>query len=131
MKEAVNGTDFTDCPFTALSYAAGRKGVVLVLDLADDVGSVTEETWFADGAKRLMVWGTFDRWLVATIPAKDLRAEVRKKGIAGLPPAAKGEVLKMVIEDRLGGSGAVSRRRLALLGHAFGGLALSNDRQGE
>jgi hypothetical protein len=64
-----NGTDFTDCPFTALSYAGGRKGVVLVLDVPDDVGpSVTEETWFVDAAKRLMVWGTFDRWLAAAIP---------------------------------------------------------------
>ncbi|MBN2193310.1 MAG: hypothetical protein JW751_10885, partial [Polyangiaceae bacterium] len=27
-----DGTDFTDCPYTALLYAKGPKGVVLVVD---------------------------------------------------------------------------------------------------
>jgi hypothetical protein len=129
LKDTGNGTDFSDCPFTALSYAVGRNGVVLVLDVPDEAGlSVTEETWFVDSAKRLMVWGAFDRWLVAVIPAKELRAEVRRKGIAGLPPADKGEILRMAIGDRLAGSDAVPRRRLALF--ASGGLALSTDEQG-
>ncbi len=62
LKDTGNGTDFSDCPFTALSYAVGRNGVVLVLDVPDEAGlSVTEETWFVDSAKRLMVWGAFDR----------------------------------------------------------------------
>lgn len=132
VEEARNGTDFTDCPFTALSYAAGRKGVVLVLDVPDEVGfSVTEETWFVDSAKRLMVWGTFDRWLAAAIPAKDLRAEVRKRGIAGLPPTAKSEVLKSAIARRLAGSHGVPQAGYALRRPASGEPATSNDSEGE
>jgi len=30
------GTDFTDCPFTALQYAQGRYGVFIVLDVPED-----------------------------------------------------------------------------------------------
>jgi len=130
--ETVNGTDFTDCPFTALSYAAGRKGVVLVLDVPDAVGSsVTEESWFVDGAKRLMVWGTFDRWLTATIPAKELRSEVRKRGIAGLSPTGKGEVLKSAIARRLAEDQGVDPQAYWLRRLASGGPANSNDSHGE
>lgn len=124
------GTDFTDCPIAALAYAASRGGVVLVLDVPDDVGPavVTEETWFVDPARRFMVWGAFDRWLVALIPAKELRAEVRRKGVARLPPAAKSEVLKRAIEDRRSGSDAAARR-LAVL--ASGGVRLPKEMQEE
>jgi hypothetical protein len=44
--DRLHGTDFTDCPYTALAYAASRCGVVLVLDVPDYAeSSVTEETW--------------------------------------------------------------------------------------
>jgi hypothetical protein len=131
VKDKGNGTDFTDCPFTALSYAGGRKGVVLVLDVPDDVGpSVTEETWFVDAAKRLMVWGTFDRWLAAAIPAKDLRSEVRKRGIAGLLPTGKSEVLKSAIARRLAGRHGLHQQGDMLRQPASGELAISSDSQG-
>ena len=40
------GTDFTDCPYTALRYAAGRRGEVLVLDVGPASGvRITEEVW--------------------------------------------------------------------------------------
>jgi hypothetical protein len=106
--QRTGGTDFTDCPFTVLAYASGRNGVVLVLDVPDEVGPtrVTEETWFVDSARRFMVWGAFDRWVVAVIPAKELRAEVRRKGVAGRPAVDKGQVLRMAIERRLAGAAA-------------------------
>lgn len=98
-EETKGGTDFTDCPFTALSHARGRKGEVLVLDLPDAARlRVTEELWLNGPARRFMLWGAFDRWLTAAIPAKDLRAEVRREGIVRLPPEDKGEILKQAIE---------------------------------
>jgi hypothetical protein len=120
------GTDFTDCPFTALSYAAGRRGTVLVVDVPDDVDPtrITEEAWFVDSARRFMVWGAFDRWLVAVMPAKELRAEVRRKGIAGQPPAAKGEVLRMALERRLAGAAAARQGRAVF---ASGGAKLEKE----
>ena len=97
-----NGTDFTDCPFTALAYAVGRKGEVLVVDVPDDAGlSVTEELWLTGPEKRFMIWCSFDRWLTAVLPAKELRAEVRRKGIGGRSRADKGEILKRAIERRI------------------------------
>lgn len=30
------GTDFTDCPFAALAFAKGSRGVVIVLDISDN-----------------------------------------------------------------------------------------------
>ena len=111
-----NGTDFTDCPFTALAYATGRKGEVLVVDVPDDAGlSVTEELWLGGPEKRFMIWCSFDRWLIAVLPAKELRAEVRGKGIGGRSKADKGEILKRAIERRIGepsaagGEGSVPR----------------------
>jgi hypothetical protein len=93
------GTDFTDCPFTALRYAQGRRAVVLVLDLADGQARVTEETWPDAGARRLMVWGKFDHLIVATIPAKDLRAHVRRKGVVSASDSYKASVLERAIRD--------------------------------
>ena len=43
---------------------------------------VSEDLWPNDSARRLMVWGRFDRQLVAVLPAKELRAQVRRKGMA-------------------------------------------------
>lgn len=35
-KGSIFGTDFADCPFTALQYAAGSRGAVIVVDVPDD-----------------------------------------------------------------------------------------------
>lgn len=37
--EPLQGTNFTDCPYSALLYARGPRGVLLVVDLPED-GSV-------------------------------------------------------------------------------------------
>ncbi len=96
------GTDFTDCPLTALDFARSRQGVLLVLDVseADDV-RVSEELWPQDGPRRLMVWGKFDRFLVAEIPAKELRAQIRGKGIVTQPREYKSALLADYIDRRV------------------------------
>jgi hypothetical protein len=93
------GTDFTDCPVAALRYAQGRRAVVLVLDIAEVDARVTEETWPDAGAKRLMVWGKFDHLIVATIPAKDLRTHVRKKGVVASSDSHKASVLERAVRE--------------------------------
>ena len=99
----VSGTDFTDCPFTALQYARGTRGVVLVLDIP--VGSpgtkVTEELWLGVNAKRFMVWGRFDEFIIGVVPAKDLRAPIRRKGIVTSSDKHKAAVLKRELGERL------------------------------
>ena len=51
------GTDFTNCPLTALRYAKVRRGVVLVIDVPPDSHKFTEELWLGmGGAKRFMAW---------------------------------------------------------------------------
>lgn len=68
------GTDFTDCPRTALRYAEGRRGVVLILDAPPDTLKFTKELWLGvQGASRFMAWGKFDQFITAILPAKDLR----------------------------------------------------------
>ncbi len=101
-----SGTDFTDCPYTALRYAAGRAGVLLVVDVPERNARVTEELWLDGGARRFMIWGAFDAFIVATIPAKELRAEVRRAGVAGLPDEDKAMVLRSRLDERLGRPGA-------------------------
>jgi hypothetical protein len=96
-----SGTDFTDCPFTALRYAATSRGVVLVLEVPPgERVRVSEELWLGQTAKRLMVWGRFDQVLARIIPAKELRAQVRARGVAGQCDAYKSSVLACYI-DRL------------------------------
>ncbi len=98
----VVGTDFTDCPHSALRYAAGRRGVVLVLDIPSGTLKVTEELWLgARGAKRFMAWGRFDAFLTAVLPAKDLRTVIRVKGVAGASDEYKALVLERAIRERL------------------------------
>jgi hypothetical protein len=95
--------DFTDCPWTALQYATGRRGVLLVVDLpADARERVSEELWFNGHAARLMLWGRFDKYIVARIPAKELRAHVRKKGVVTASPLLKSSLLRQVIEKLVG-----------------------------
>jgi hypothetical protein len=98
----MSGVDFTDCPYTALTFAAARRGVVLVVEMPADSPKVTEELWHpGTAARRLMLWGRFDAHLVAAIPAKELRAQVRRKGIISSSPTHKAEVLRAYIQDRL------------------------------
>ncbi len=100
--DRLTATDFTDCPFTALGYAAGRTGVVLVLDVPEHGARVTEELWFGPpGAKRIMIWGRFDSLIIAAIPAKELRAEARRRGVAAASDEDKAMILRARIEARL------------------------------
>jgi hypothetical protein len=93
------GTDFTDCPFAALRYARGRRAVVLVVGLDEGQARVTEETWPDASAKRIMVWGSFDDFIVAMIPAQELRAHVRRKGIVTSSDEHKAYVVECAIRD--------------------------------
>jgi hypothetical protein len=104
-------TDFTDCPYTALQYARGANGMVLVLDIPPEALDghssqsirVSKEFWLvnAGGPERYMVWGRFDDILLAEIPAKLLRAEIRRKGVRGQSEQFKKSVLKQFIEKYL------------------------------
>ena len=95
-------THFTDCRYRAPLYAHGPRGAILVLDVGpDDPVRVSEELWLEPMAKRLMVWGVFDKYIRAIFPAKELRAEARRKGIGSLSDRDKGKILKSVIEQRL------------------------------
>jgi len=67
----------------------------------DDPVRVSEELWLEPKAKRLMAWGVFDKYIRAIFPAKELRKEVRRKGIGSLSDQDKGTSLKYVIEQRL------------------------------
>lgn len=100
------GTDFTDCPFAALRYAQGRRAVVLVLEVGEGELRVSEETWPDADARRLMVWGRFDDFIVATIPARDLRAHVRRKGVVTSSDSHKAFVLERAIREWLAAAGA-------------------------
>lgn len=96
------GTDFTDCPHTALAYASGRCGCVLVIDLAHAQGiKFTEEPWFVPHARRIMVWGEFDHLLMATFDAKELRSQVRAKGVRAASEEHKADVLQRYVERQL------------------------------
>ena len=97
----IGGTDFTDCPFTALRYAASPKGVVLVLDVPVGHRRLTEELWMVTSAKRFMFWGAFDDFLVAELPAKELRVHVRRKGVVAASDEYKAAVLRRAIAERL------------------------------
>jgi hypothetical protein len=100
-----SGTDFTDCPATALRYAQGARGVVLVVDIdPDDRGSstkLTQEFWFVRDAKRFMLWGRFDQFLTAVIPAKDLRAQLRLRGARNALDETKAVILRSFIAREL------------------------------
>lgn len=105
IQETRQGIDFTDCPYTALLYARGSRGVLLVADVPPDATiPVTEELWLNTAAKRFMIWGPFDEYIAAVVPAKELRAEVSRK--RRLSTADKSIILKHVIERRLASSTA-------------------------
>ena len=97
------GTDFTDCPYTALTYANTRRGVVLVVDVSADERRLTREDWLCSDAKRYMVWGHFDDLIKAEVPAKELRSRLRVKGIWGAGPEDKSMVLRHALEGIVAG----------------------------
>jgi hypothetical protein len=97
----MSGTDFTDCPCTALRYAASPKGVVLVLDVPPGHPRVSEELWLVSAPKRLMLWGAFDDFIVAEVAAKELRAHVRRKGVVAASDDYKAAVLRRAITEHL------------------------------
>jgi hypothetical protein len=97
--QRATGTDFTDCPFTALRYATGVKGVVLVVDVTLGRPRVSEELWLVSSSKRFMIWDAFDEFILAELPAKELRAQVRRKGLAAASDDYKAPVLRRVIAE--------------------------------
>ena len=106
-----SGTDFTDCPFAALAYASGRRGVMIVLDLPNPPPVwVSEETWSLDTprARRMMVWGRYAKYVVAEIPAKELRVQVRRKGVGAQSDAYKGALLADFIKHWIRDSSATA-----------------------
>jgi len=107
-----SSTDFTDGSATALLYARGARGVLLVADIpaSEDVATaprVTEELWFVKSAKRFMVWGPFDPFVTTILEAKDLRACLRRSGLRDAPSAVQAQLLASVIEDEISASAAL------------------------
>ncbi len=101
--EFPDGQNFTDCPYAALAYARGTRGVVLVLDLpAEDGPPVYECLWSLDGTgpRRFAVHGLYDEWIVAQVPAKALRAALRGGGRGSLPDTEKSWLLVREIKWR-------------------------------
>lgn len=98
---ATNGTNFTDCPFRATLFAGGRNGYLLVVDAptGQRPSVVTEELYLSGegGPKRFMIWKKFDSYLLAIIPAKEIRARLREEGCGRLCDADKGQTLKNII----------------------------------
>lgn len=99
------GTDFTDCPALALRYAQGSRAVVLVVDIDRDEHhpstKLTQELWLVPDAKRFMLWGRFDQFLTAVIPAKALRAQLRLRHVSTAPDETKTVILRGFITREL------------------------------
>lgn len=106
-------TNFTDCPYTALQYAQGSRGVLLVIqqrdeqhderqdeqhdeqhderhdERQDEHGSdhdarVHRADWLKEDAKRFVLYGSFDHLLVGIVEAKVLRAALKRMGMMKL-----------------------------------------------
>lgn len=99
MVRGASGVDFTDCPLTALQYAQGPRGVLLVIevDLDDHASRVTEELWLHRTAKRFMMWKSFADRVLTQIPAKELRAPLRRRGVGNAPDEDKAMILREYI----------------------------------
>ena len=100
------GTDFTDCPATAMLYARSSRGALLVVhvDIDDDQAAaarVTKELWLDTSSSRFMLWGRFDDLIVASFPAKDLRTRLRRERLRNAAHASKAYALRAIIEDEL------------------------------
>jgi hypothetical protein len=101
-----SGTDFTDCPATALLYAQSSRGALLVVDI--DVNErtslrarVTKELWLGAESERFMLWGRFDDRITAIFSAKDLRTRLRQERLRNAAHAAKSYALRAIIDDEL------------------------------
>ena len=56
--------------------------MLLVLDVPSEASlKITEELWLGVRAKRLIVWGTYDDFIVGILDAKALRVAVRRKDL--------------------------------------------------
>jgi hypothetical protein len=101
--DPLEGLSFTDCPYTAMLYAAGTRGQVLVLDVSDEVAGVRvrKQLWLNDKVERLMAWGRFDDYIVGILQAKELRMRIRAKGMGAMPDSYKSDVLKWAIDEAL------------------------------
>ncbi len=97
------GTDFTDCPYTALQYARGRHGVLIVIDVPEEAEAVriSREDWFDKAACRFIMWGSFDAWIKAIVLAREARAVVRIRGVRAASDRTKSEVLRRALADHL------------------------------
>jgi hypothetical protein len=69
-----------------------------------------------EGPKRMMVWGQFDDFIVAEIPAKELRKHVRAKGVVAAEDEYKAFVLERAIEDWLADAAPPSVNRRGIVG---------------
>jgi hypothetical protein len=77
----LQGTDFTDCPYAALLYAHGPRGVVLVVDVGPgDPVQVSEELWPGMRDQPIMVWGILHQFTRAVFPAKETSRGASKEG---------------------------------------------------
>lgn len=94
-----HGTDFTDCPFTALTFARGATGQVIVLDIDEGQTLIkfTREFWGEKKATRYIVWNNFDIGISQIVPAKILRKAILAKGMRTLCDADKSLILTKVI----------------------------------
>ncbi|MEI8258719.1 MAG: hypothetical protein WCJ30_23860, partial [Deltaproteobacteria bacterium] len=85
----------------------GSRGVLVVLDIPDERApggsspKVTEELWLSDGPKRLMVWGRFDAFIAAVVPAKLLRDRLREAGLRNARDGDRAHTLRYAIGDFL------------------------------
>jgi hypothetical protein len=82
--------------------------LVLVVEIPVGSARVTEELWIGLKAKRFGLWGPFDKYIVARLPAKELRAELRRKGIVTLGDEDKAQVLARYVERQLNNGEALS-----------------------
>ncbi|CAN5228436.1 hypothetical protein BH11MYX1_BH11MYX1_08490 [soil metagenome] len=102
-----SGTNFTDCPATALRYAQGSRGVLIVVDINVDYDEnagptrVTKELWLERQASRFMIWGRFDDVITTLLAAKDLRTRLRRERLRNAPRETKTFALRAVIEQDL------------------------------
>jgi hypothetical protein len=65
-------------------------------------------------AKRFMAWGKFDKFITGALPAKELRALIRVKGVAGASDQYKAILLRRKSQEELEPALKVSRSGAAL-----------------
>lgn len=73
---------------------------MLFVEIPEGARHISDELWLDSSAKRFMVWGRFDDLIVLKLAAKDLRAQVRRKGTGGASDQDKAYVLRSYIDDR-------------------------------